>query len=157
MNRHLHRPTGRHFLPWHRHSLLAVGAVLLATGLAWLALHYLIGAGADELPHPGEAWLLRLHGLAAYAGLFMLGIVAAVHIPHGWHASGRQRWAPQRRTGLLLCGLAALLSLTGYLLYYFAPEWLRPALGGAHAAAGVAMAAGIVVHRRGVARHRRLA
>jgi hypothetical protein len=136
-----------HLARWHRLSVYAVGALLLLTGVAWLALHYL--AGNDELPHPLEAWMLRAHGLAAFAGLFMFGVIAAAHLPHGWRLSRRRRWAHQRRTGLVLCTLAAVLVLSGYLLYYFAPEAIRPSLGWIHAGVGVAMALAVALHRRG--------
>ncbi len=140
----------RHRLPrWQRHALHASGALLLLTGLAWLALHYSVGAGTGELPHPLEAWCLRLHGLVAMLGVFVLGALAAAHIPQGWRLSRRWHLAGQQRTGLLLCGLAALLVLTGYLLYYFAPDDLRPALGWTHAGLGIAMAGLTLWHRRG--------
>lgn len=139
----------RHRLPrWQRRTLLATGLLLLGTGITWLALHYSIGAGAGELPHPLEAWCLRLHGLSAMAGLFMLGALAAAHVPQGWRLSRRWQLAGQQRTGLLLCGLAALLVLTGYLLYYFAPEDLRPSIGWTHAGLGITMAAVTLWHRR---------
>lgn len=125
---------------WHYGALLASTAMLLASGLAWLPLHYLWGAGAGELPHPLEAWAMRLHGLGGFAGLFVLGVLAAAHVPPGWRVSGRQRHAGQRATGVALCSLAALLALSGYALYYFASEAVRPPLGLAHAALGVAMA-----------------
>ena len=144
-----HHPA-HHLAAWQRTGVYAAGTVLLFTGIAWLALHYLVGAGADELPHPLEAWAMRLHGLAGFAGLFMLGIVAGAHIPHGWRLSRRHRWAHQRGSGLALCGLGAVLALTGYLLYYFAPEAVRPALGWVHAAAGIAMVLAIALHRRHV-------
>ena len=143
--RHAHR-----LIRWQRLTLYGVGALLLLTGCAWLGLHYSIGAGAGELPHPLEAWLLRLHGLAAFAGLFTLGVLAAAHIPQGWRLSHRRRWAAQRSTGILLCVLAGLLALTGYWLFYFATEAVRPALGWAHTAVGVALAALVASHRRGV-------
>jgi hypothetical protein len=133
---------------WQHRTLLAVGGVLVATGVGWLVLHYSVGAGAGELPHPLEAWTMRLHGLAAFAGLFMLGVLAGSHIPHGWRASGRHRFAPQRHSGIGLCSLAAAVVVTGYLLYYFAPDTLRPALGWLHAGIGVAMTLLAVVHRR---------
>jgi hypothetical protein len=141
----------RHRLPrWQRIALDGGGLTLLLTGLAWLALHYGVGAGAGELPHPLEAWCLRLHGLAAMAGLFLLGALAAAHVPQGWRLSRRWHLAGQRRTGLWLCGLAALLVLSGYLLYYFAPDDLRPALGWAHAGLGIAMTSLVLWHRRHV-------
>lgn len=153
MTRATHHPlphaAAHHLAPWHRLSVYAVGALLLFTGLAWLGLHYVVGAGAGELPHPLEAWALRLHGLAAFGALFMLGVLAAAHLPHGWRLSRRHRWAHQRRTGLALCVLAAVLVLSGYLLYYFAPEAIRPSLGWLHAGVGVAMALAVALHRRG--------
>jgi len=148
---HATHPPRHRLVRWQRRTLYTAGSLLLVTGLAWLALHYSIGAGAGELPHPLEAWCLRLHGLAAMLGVFMLGALAAAHVPQGWRLSRRWQLRRQQRTGLLLCSLAALLVLTGYLLYYFAPEDLRPALGWAHAVAGVAMAGLTVRHRRGSA------
>ena len=43
---------------------------------------------------------------------------------------------------------AALLASSGYALYYFAPESVRPALGWAHAVVGTAMALLLVWHGR---------
>ena len=66
------------------------------------------------------------------------------------------RWARQRSSGDALCGLAAALVITGYLLYYFAPDPIRPALGWLHSALGAAMAVLVVTHRRrGESRGRR--
>ena len=106
LRHHAHR-----LVRWQRLALYITGAWLLATGSAWLLLHYSLGAG--ELPHPLEAWSLRLHGLAAFAGLFVLGLLAAAHIPQGWRLSHRRRWAGQRRSGVLLCVIGALLSRAG--------------------------------------------
>jgi hypothetical protein len=133
---------------WQWISLLAVAGLLLVTGAVWLALHYTAGAGAGELPHPMEAWLMRVHGLAAFAGLFILGVLAGAHIPQGWRASGRHRRARQRATGVALCTLGTLVVLTGYALYYFAPDTVRPALGWGHAGIGTAMTALGAFHRR---------
>ena len=135
---------------WQRLALYLSGAVLLLTGAVWLAVHYSIGAGAGELPHPLEAWMLRLHALAAFVGVFVFGALAAAHIPQGWRLAQRRRWAGQRRSGLQLCAVGALLTLSGYGLLYFAPESVRPALGWVHAGIGLAMTVLIASHRRGV-------
>ena len=150
MNRANHSPRhhAHRLVTWQRVALYATGTVLLLTGAAWLLLHYSLGAG--DIPHPLEAWSLRLHGLAAFAGLFVLGVLAAAHIPQGWRLSHRRRWAGQRSSGVMLCVVGALLSLTGYLLYYFASEAVRPALGWAHAFVGITMGVLIASHRRGV-------
>jgi hypothetical protein len=95
-----------------------------------------MGAGAGELPHPAEPWLMRLHGAAAFAALFATGLMAGHHIPAGWRQGRRPRHAGQRRSGLLLCGAAAAVVLSGYALYYLVPEAVRPALGWLHAGLG---------------------
>ena len=144
MNRHHAHGPAR----WQRHCLHAVALALLGSGGGWLLAHYAFGAGAGELPHPLEPWLIKLHGLAAFFALFLLGALAAAHIPQGWRQSSRPRHASQRGTGVALCVLAGLLALSGYLLYYFAPEALRPALGWGHAALGLAMAVLALAHGR---------
>jgi hypothetical protein len=135
---------------WQWQALVLTGLLLLASGGIWLAVHHTIGAGAGELPHPAEVWAVRVHGLAAFASLFVLGALAAAHIPQGWRITHRRRRCGQRRTGTLLCVFGALLVLSGYALYYFAPEAVRPALGWAHAAAGAGMALLALVHGRGI-------
>jgi hypothetical protein len=133
---------------WQRQALYVTGTLLFFTGVLWLAVHYSVGAGAGELPHPIEAWSMRLHGLAAFAGLFMFGVLAASHVPRGWRHTRQHRWVGQRKTGLTLCALAVILAVTGYVLYYFAPDPIRPSLGWVHTVAGVAMGVLILVHRR---------
>ena len=135
---------------WQRLALYLSGALLLLTGGIWLAIHYSIGAGAGELPHGLEVWSLRAHGLAAFVGVFVLGVLAAAHIPQGWRLSQRRHWVAQRSSGLWLCVSATLLVLSGYALFYFAPEPVRPAMGWVHAIIGAAMALLIATHRRGV-------
>jgi len=99
---------------------------------------------------------MRAHALAAWTGAFTLGEIAASHIPRGWHSTARRHTHAQRRLGLALCVMALALVATGYALMYLVSEPARPAWGWAHSAVGVAMAAVLVVHSRGVL-HRRAA
>ena len=141
-----------HRLPrWQRLTLYVAGSVLLSTGALWLAVHY--GRTDDALPSPVEPWAMRLHGLAGFVALFLFGALAAAHVPQGWRLSHRMRWAPQRGTGLALCTFVGLLALTGYLLYYFAPEGVRAPLGWLHSALGLAVLVLVPWHRR---RHHRV-
>ncbi|HTP74173.1 MAG TPA: hypothetical protein VML58_18325 [Burkholderiaceae bacterium] len=142
-------------LPPHQRVLVhASGWLLLASGVVWLGVHYLGGAGAGQLPHPLESWLMRTHALAAWVGAFTLGAIAAHHIPRGWHSTLRRRAAGQRRLGLALCAMALALVLSGYALMYWVPEPSHAAWGWAHSMVGIAMAAVLIVHGSGVL-HRR--
>lgn len=135
---------------WQRQTLTVSAALLAATGALWLVLHYGIGGPMEGLPHPAEAWTMRVHGAGVFASLFALGMLAANHIPKGWRiAHGRRGRAlrQQYRSGLALCVLAALLIASGYALYYLVTEAARPALGWAHAALGFAMTALGLWHR----------
>jgi len=143
-------------LPRHQRLLVHVsGWLLLASGVVWLGVHYFAGAGAGELPHPLEGWLIRAHALAAWVAAFTLGGIAAQHVPRGWHSTLRRRAPAQRRLGLALCVMAVALVLSGYGLMYLVPEPTHAAWGWAHSAVGVAMAVVLVVHGSGVAAHRR--
>lgn len=131
---------------WQKPVFCGSGVAVLASGLAWLGLHY--GRAEDTLPSVLEPWTMRLHGLAAFAILFVLGAIAATHVPRGWRISQTVRRTRQRSTGLGLCLLAATCAFTGYLLYYFAPDPVRPALGWVHSGLGVAGASLVAFHRR---------
>ncbi|MGZ5184996.1 MAG: hypothetical protein ACXWCO_07810 [Caldimonas sp.] len=133
---------------WQRRTFYLAGVALLATGAAWLWIHY--ARPSDALPSAAEPWLMRAHGLGAFVALFVLGGITASHVPRGWRMAQHRGWRRQLGSGLALCGAGAALVLTGYLLSYFAPEDLRPALGWVHGGVGLAMAALVVAHRRGV-------
>ena len=133
---------------WQRLLGDLAGLTLLGSGGLWLLVHYAWGAGSGELPHPLEAWMMRLHGLAVMAALFVFGSLAAGHVPRGLRITHGRRGRRQRHLGITLGALASLLVASGYLLYYFTPETWRAALGTAHSAAGVLMAAVLVWHRR---------
>ncbi len=137
-----------HLQRWQRRCLYGVVATLALSGVLWLGLHYTVGAGAGELPHPLEAWAMRLHGLGAFGALFMLGIVAGVHVPRGWRMSARRRWAHQRPLGVMLGVLAGLLVLSAYALYYLLPERWHEPVGWGHACVGLLLAGVLWMHAR---------
>lgn len=117
-----------------RQSFYAAAAAIFVTGAAWLALHYLGGAG-EELDSPlraGELWALRLHGAAADGVLLLLGSIAATHVPAGWAKRGN------RATGVALLAGALVLAASGWALYYAGSETLRAWASALHWALGLA-------------------
>jgi hypothetical protein len=97
-----------------RASVFSVYALLWLSGVVWLVLHLALEPRNEfgPLPHPWEATLMRVHGLLAVGGVFLLGWLGAGHVPQRW------RGARKRPSGWTLLGCAVLLVLSGYALYY---------------------------------------
>ncbi|HZZ85658.1 MAG TPA: hypothetical protein VFE30_14050 [Anaeromyxobacteraceae bacterium] len=125
---------------WQLLTVVLSATSLLASGLAWLVLHYAMSR--EGMPHPLEAWALRWHGLSAPVALFAAGFLAAGHIGRGW------RLGRHRASGLGLALLSVAAVLTGYALSYLVGEGGRPAMGFVHAALGVVAFALGALHAR---------
>lgn len=121
-----------------RRLLYLVFALLLMTGLAWLAVHW---SHLDpDVEAPWLAWSMKLHGASSFASLFFVGTIWTSHIRLAWQR-GRNRVA-----GALFGGAMALLVLTGYGLYYFNGEAVRSLTEWAHWIGGVMLALLFWVH-----------
>ncbi len=132
----------RPVLPWAlRAAVYGVGALLWLSGAAWLLLHYAFPQASPfgAVPNPAQAPLMRLHGLIAVCGVFLIGWMTAAHITPRW---SRVR---NRRSGLVLAVAALLLVFSGYALYYTigAPH---DAAGYVHEAVGLLSPAAALAH-----------
>ncbi|MDP8986057.1 MAG: hypothetical protein M3N97_13690 [Pseudomonadota bacterium] len=131
----------------HQRWLYGVSGALLLSGLGWLVSHYML-AGNDlsvafefgGLPHPAEPWWLRLHGAAMLGFLVVFGSLLPGHVVHGW------RHRRNHRSGLFMLVTVSALTLTGYLLYYWAEESTRPWISAAHWVLGLGATLGLVLH-----------
>ena len=112
----------------HRRWVYWSGGLLFTSGLFWLAFHYFLRAHGQfgETPHPLEPWWLRLHGGAAMLFLLVVGSLLPIHVRRGWH----QR--KNLRLGIVLLCVALLLTCSGYALYYFGGEEMRPFISAFH-------------------------
>lgn len=122
-------------------AVYVVLGVLWLSGAAWLLLRYFLRPAGEfgEMPHPLEPWVMRLHGLGAFAALWLLGQLWIVHVVPSWRSH-------RRGTGILLSGVMAALVVTGYLLYYAGDESLRSLVAIAHWAIGLALIAPLLFH-----------
>lgn len=123
----------------HERLIYCVLALLVLSGLVWLGARY--GLRSDpELPHPLEAWALKLHGAATMLGLLAVGSVLPQHVRFAW------RIRRNRVSGAAILSLAVGLIVTGYGLYYAADETLRPWISLGHWATGLILPAGMIWH-----------
>ena len=112
----------------HLRWVYTSGIALLTTGVLWLLFHYFVQAHGEfgDRPHALEVWWLRLHGAAAMLMLAVLGSLLPIHVRRGWHQ--RKNLLP----GISVLALALLLILSGYALYYFGSEEMRPWISAVH-------------------------
>ncbi len=115
---------------------------MVVTGCGWLLCHYgLADAGEfGALPHPLEALWLKLHGAAGMLALVLFGSLLPSHMLRAWS----QRRG--RATGGSLAGLFALLSVTGYGLYYVGGESFRAWISVVHWAVGLGVPLLLAAH-----------
>ena len=126
-----------------RLTLSLVGIGLWGSGGLWLIFHYFLrrpGPWGPE-PHMLEPWWLRLHGLFAFATLWLIGLLCALHIARAWQ-SGRHRWS-----GSILFAWLLVLTLTGYLLIYAGEDGVWGLVSPSHWIAGLALPVAYGVHR----------
>ena len=124
---------------WSLLALIAITGLVLLPGMLALRLEWDV---PDRWLPPARVTWAAAHGLLAFLTLMLFGSLLPLHVRHGL----RQR--KNRGTGIALCTLGALVVLSGYLLYYFAPDTLRPALGWTHSGVGVAMVVLAAFHQR---------
>lgn len=140
MTRKRPRPTR---LPrWQEQSVYWSLGLLIASGIAWLALDTWVRVEGEFGPehHPAEHWLLIAHGVLAYAFLIVAGTVIPVHIKSGW-AQRRNR-----KSGLSLGLSSAIAAATALGLYYAADEALRPLVSAIHWLVGLVILPALLIH-----------
>jgi hypothetical protein len=124
---------------FNRRLLYGVLALLFFSGAAWACWN-------DLVPFPGDfetsakAWAMKIHGAAAMAILVLLGMLLTGHVRFAWRA-GRNRGS-----GSLFLGMFALLTVTGYGLYYAGDERLRSWASFIHLGIGLALPVFLILH-----------
>jgi|SRR6185369_2512954 predicted MFS family arabinose efflux permease len=126
-----------------RLMIYGIAAAVWLTGAVWVVLHYFfISEGPfGAAPHPLEFWSLVSHGAAAFAALWLFGLLWGVHVPIGWRLQ-RRRWS-----GGVMFGLAAWLILSGYLLYYVGNDQVMSVVAILHWSLGLAAPLLFLLHR----------
>ncbi|MGE5208088.1 MAG: hypothetical protein ACM3KL_02030 [Alphaproteobacteria bacterium] len=114
-------------------------ALLFLSGAAWAYWNDLVPSPSD-LEISAKAWAMKIHGAAAMAILVLIGMLLTGHVRSAWRA---QR---NRGNGLLFLIAFAVLTVTGYGLYYAGGESLRAWTSWIHLGVGLALPFLLIVH-----------
>src|SRR5689334_18582989 len=113
-----HRPDRIRLRHLQRYFLYAVLALIFLSGVAWAYWNYL-AASPDDFETSAKAWAMKIHGAAAMAILILVGMLLNEHVRLAWRARRN------RANGSVFLSAFAVLTITGYILYYAGGEKLR--------------------------------
>jgi cation transport ATPase len=132
------KPTPIRLALWHKTLTWALLLALVVSGTAWLVLHLLTPEAAS--PHLAQTWSLRVHGGLAMLMLLITGSLLPRHVAPAW-ARGRNR-----TSGAAVLGTLALLTATGWSLYYSGGPSVRDVASLLHWITGLTAPVLLLVH-----------
>jgi cytochrome bd-type quinol oxidase subunit 2 len=132
------RPDSIRLKRLQRYLLYTVLTLLFLSGVAWAYWNYLRSAGDFETS--AKAWTLKIHGAAAMAILVLVGMLLTGHVRFAWRARRN------RANGSIFLSAFAVLTITGYGLYYAGGESLRAWTSWIHLAFGLALPILLLIH-----------
>lgn len=124
-----------------RNTVLLCSLLVIVSGVAWMVL----GGVVDEQDYTDPLHTLRhrmlvLHGITAYALLWMVGRLSNLHQQGNWRAHRN------RGNGLLLTAVLALLTVSGLCLYYPPHEDWHTTISLLHQGLGITLALLLPLH-----------
>jgi MFS family permease len=133
------RPDSIRLKRLQRYFLYGVLALLLLSGVAWAYWNYFVASPSD-FETSAKAWAMKIHGAAAMAVLVLIGMLLSRHVRFAWRARRN------RANGSVFLGAFAILTMTGYGLYYAGGERLRAWTSWIHLAVGLALPILLLIH-----------
>ncbi len=133
------RPDSIRLKRLQRYFLYVVLALLFLSGVTWAYWNYLdVSTGDFEIS--AKAWAMKIHGAAAMAILVLIGMLLSAHVRFAWRARRN------RANGSVFLSAFAVLTITGYGLYYAGGERLRAWTSWIHLAVGLALPVLLLIH-----------
>jgi hypothetical protein len=133
------RPDSIRLKRLQRYFLYTVLALLFLSGVAWACWNYL-AASPGDFETSAKAWAMKIHGAAAMAVLVLIGMLLTAHVRFAWRARRN------RANGSVFLSAFAVLTITGYGLYYAGGERLRAWTSWIHLTVGLALPVLLLIH-----------
>jgi hypothetical protein len=125
-----------------RFAVYTVFGLLWVSGCWWLVLDRFFTRPGQfgPMPHPWEPAMLLIHGVVAIVSMYVLGWVTARHVLRWWPAKLR------RLSGGLLAALFAVLTLSGFALFFVSDDRFQRFSAASHDVLGIAITAFAIQH-----------
>src|SRR4026207_2159799 len=136
--RHL-RPDSIRLKRLQRYFLYAVLALVFLSGVVWAYWNYLVASPGD-FEMTAKTWAMKVHGGAAMTVLVLIGMLLNAHVRFAWRADRN------RANGSIFLSAFAVLTITGYGLYYAGSERLRAWTSWLHLVVGLALPILLLIH-----------
>lgn len=133
------RPDSIRLRRLQRSFLYGVLTLLFLSGVAWAYWNYL-AASPGDFETSAKAWVMKIHGAAAMAVLVLIGMLLTAHVRFAWRARRN------RGNGSIFLSVFAVLTITGYGLYYAGGERLRVWTSWIHLAVSLVLPILLVIH-----------
>jgi len=133
------RPDSIRLKRLQKYFLYAVLALLFLSGVAWAYWNYLTATPGD-FETSAKALSMKIHGAGAMAVLVLIGMLLSGHVKFAWRARRN------RANGSVFLSAFAVLTITGYGLYYAGGERLRDWTSWIHLAVGLALPILLLIH-----------
>ncbi len=133
------RPESIRLKRLQRYFLYAVLALLFFSGIAWAYWNYLATSPGD-FEASAKVWAMKIHGAATMAILVLIGMLLTGHVRFAWRARRN------RANGSIFLSALAVLTVTGFGLYYAGGERLRTWASWIHLGVGLVLPILTLIH-----------
>ena len=133
------RPDSIRLKRLQRYFLYAVLGLLFLSGVAWAYWNYL-AASPGDFETGAKTWAMKIHGATAMAILVLIGMLLTGHVRFAWRARRN------RANGSVFLSAFAVLTITGYGLYYAGGERLRAWTSWIHLGVGLVLPILLLIH-----------
>lgn len=118
--------------------------VLLISGILWLIFNNFVRIDGDFGPqhHPVEPWFLKIHSIAMFGYVFILGTLWPIHMKLGLKMENKKN----KITGLILLITSIILVITGYGLFYVGSDLFRSIISITHWIIGIGLGVVFLIH-----------
>ncbi len=130
------------FKPWFKKILYTTLVISWCTGLSYYIANnwFMIDGEFGPEKQPWQYNVLMLHGAAAFIMLMAFGSILTHHVPNVW------RTKRLRKIGITLTSFIVIQSLSAYLLYYLANEFIRDITSYLHLIIGLSLPLALILH-----------